>query len=137
VGDRHLAPCGLTRLARGPHEQRRARDGVDVGLAVADVGRFLGLGPEGEDAGLVVERGGPAPGAEKRDLAGAGVAEEHRAEERAVVEQEPAEDRVGGDARDEPLGPPERPLSVARLDVGMRGEPAEAAPEAAGPVAGG
>jgi quercetin dioxygenase-like cupin family protein len=120
-----------------PEQERGGLHRVHVGLAGADVARFLGGCAERQRLGARIIRDGEAVGAGQRDLARDGVAAEQRAERRAVIEEEAAEDGVGARARPKPRRPLGGPRSGARIVAVPGGEPEHPVPEAAGPVAGG
>ena len=99
-----------------------------------DVGGFLGFGAERQDARRRVEASGETLRPLEGDRTRQGIAQEHRADEGAIVEEKAPEDGVGVGARAQSLGPLLRPAPVAGLAGAMGGEPAQAIPEAAGPV---
>ena len=134
MAHRHLAEGGVPALLGGPDQERGALDAVDARLAAPDVGGFFGLIAERQDARLRVEAGVQALRPLEGDLARQGISQEHRADEGAVVEEETLEDSIGVGARAQPLGPLLGPAPVAGLSGAVGGEPAQAIPEAAGPV---
>ena len=135
VPERDVAQHGVAGLPVRPQQERRGLHGIDVGLAGADVGGFLRLGPEGQRLRARVVRRGQPVRAGQGDVARGGVAAEQRAEGGAVIEEEAAEHGLRARARRQPRGPSRGPRPRSWVVAVARGEPEHAVPEAARPVA--